>query len=208
MPTVIDANAVAVTEQDDNLQVRFADEAVVTRDTLTVQRLRLTRPGDAATTMEVVSIKHIQEDGTVFVSTGSLLLKRNRLLVSFDPVTAAQAGKKRNLVARFRLESDRFQELKKALKQICKGLNCFVDDSATGFALLKAIVLGPPTPTSERLVVPTYCAVCGAVAMGVFLASDGAGPLKMIFGVLGGLGLGVLVGFLKGLHFRTMFRYK
>jgi hypothetical protein len=72
--------------------------------------------------------------------------------------------------------------LRKVVKEHCK----LVDDSATGFALIKALVIGPPTKTSQQYVVPVYlglvCTICGAVVG----SWDGRGWIgALIWGAVG-----------------------
>jgi hypothetical protein len=58
--------------------------------------------------------------------------------------------------------------------------------------LLKAILIGPPTPLSERLVGPTYGALVG-IACGAY-----QGAAKGLIGVIAGMAIGLLTGAVFG----------
>jgi hypothetical protein len=62
--------------------------------------------------------------------------------------------------------------------------------------LLKAIVIGPATPLSERLVGPTYGALVG-IGFGIYYGAEEGGILGAITGVALGLPLGALIGALS-----------
>jgi hypothetical protein len=61
------------------------------------------------------------------------------------------------------------------------------------WTLLKAIVIGPPTPLSEKLVAPTYGALLG-IAFGAYLGAVEGGILGSIVGIAIGLPCGALIG--------------
>src|SRR5262249_45838645 len=105
----------------------------------------------------------------------------------------AGAKKSRAFVVGFRCTAEVRHAVRLALKRIFRGTGLFVDDAVTGLGLLRAIVVGPPTPTSELLVVPTYMTLVGAATGGVVagLQSGWWIPVGVIAGAAGGFLLGV-----------------
>jgi hypothetical protein len=67
------------------------------------------------------------------------------------------------------------------------------DPKPSWLGLFKAILIGPSTPQSERLVGPTYGALVGMGCGGYFGAVEGG-----IFGSIVGVALGLPVGALLG----------
>jgi hypothetical protein len=204
---VFDANSVLITHEGNRLQVTFADEAINPRNQFVLHRACKTDPHAADPAEDSVRAKLSQQERSAVGGIQHLVLKRHAVRVTVDQNIATGTGGEYDLTVRFRLERHRLRELRTALKQLCKGQRCFVDDSATGLALLKAIVIGPPTPTSERLVGPTYGALVGT-ACGGCLGYQKSGISGAILGALGGLLLGTFVGLLKGFQFWHLFRYK
>jgi hypothetical protein len=207
MSIVFNANSVLVTHEGNRLQVAFADEAIDPRDQLVLQRACKTDPHTADLAKECVQVQLSQQELSTGGGIQRLVLKRHAVQVILDDQAAAGAGGEYALTVRFGLERHRLRELRTALKQLCKGQRCFVDDSATGLALLKAIVIGPPTPTAERLVYPTYGAIVGT-ACGGYFGYTSAEIGAAIIGALSGLALGAFFGFLMEFPFSHIFKYK
>ncbi len=132
-------------------------------------------------------------------------LTPRQVVVTFADGSRA-AGKTQAFVVGYCVTARERDGVRRAMKRIFRGTRLFVDDAATGLGLLRAIVVGPPTPTSELLVVPTYVTVVGAI-FGGFMGAE-RGPWCIPAGVLLGASFGFVWGLLQGLHFRGLHKYK
>jgi hypothetical protein len=130
----------------------------------------------------------------------SVLLTPTQLVVTYQPHSP------RELVIGHRASGAELKALRQGMRRVFRGTGLFVDDAATGLGLLKAILVGPPTPTSEMLVVPLYMTVVGVIA-GVIVTAL-LNPWLIPVGVVAGAGLGCLVGFLKRGRFYGLHKYQ
>jgi hypothetical protein len=207
MPIVFEANSVRIIPEGSGVRVEFTDDTSNSSDHLVVCRWGQTDPHSEAAGPGPICVEFRQQERSAAGGIVRLVLKRHAIRVTLDRYTATDTGGDPEIKVRFRLGPKQLWELRIALRQLCKGQGCFINDTATGLALLKAILVGPPTPTSERLVTPTYCAVVGMVC-GAYFGYQHSGIAGAILGGLGGVVPGALYGFVKGLEFRHLFKYK
>jgi hypothetical protein len=181
--------------------VRFEDGSISADRRLLFYRT--TR--DAKSGPESAIAEYAGAEKTRLNGISRVLLKPSRLTITFGGRMPEILGEGRQFVVTFRASSGELGQIRRALKQVFRGTGLFVDDSVTGLALVGEIVFGPPTPTSEMLVVPTYVGILGAIVGG--LSALPAGPWWIPVGVLGGAALGIMLGFVKGALFRPLHKY-
>lgn len=197
MGVAFEADSVAVESNPESLRVVFAAESAGESHRLEFTRL----PGDSnpGSAVECRCDQLGIIDGIVRV-----LLTPTRVVVAF--AQEARVKKPREFVVGFRATAEERRAIRLALKQTFRDTRLFVDDAVTGLGLLRAIIVGPPTPTSELLVVPTYLTVVGAIVGGILAGAQG--PWWIPVGVLAGSAGGFLWGLLQRRRFYDLHKYR
>ena len=155
---------------------------------------------------DLVEVSYSSEDRLIPLSITRITLGPAHLKIEIAPESASLLYGQKSLVVAFGAPTESFRNLKKTLKHIFRFTRLFVDDSPRGWDLFIRVLAGPATPSSEKLVLPTYCTFLGSIG-GIIVA--GAIDYWWIpVGLLAGVAFGYVWGLIQGLSFYDLHDYK
>ena len=188
----LSVNEVEIQDNEQLREVRFSNQKNDEGRYFIIRRNQLSIDKDIDPSMFHVYFENDEPSLSTFGGIISITFRPNVVALEFTPKAATELGCESELLIDCKSQGYEWDKVKLTLKKILKGQCKCVDDSKGFWGLVKAIIVGPATPRSEKLVAPVYL---GAILSfsGLSVGWDHYGPLGGVIGFFCGLGFIFLV---------------